>query len=1432
MEGMVRSSAGADSRLLGNQGWLIDGRRFLAWSLCLILSMFVGDVAATRYVYDANGRLIAVTNDADESARYVHDVMGNIVRVDRLAAGELALFTFSPDRGVSGTAVRVKGHAFSADPANNVVRFGGVIAGVSSASSSELVALVPAGAVTGPISVTVGTQSVSSSKDFIVDESALAPRIDSLSPLVANAGTNVTVTGQSLYPMIGQTTVLVGTRAGALNAAQDNQLSFAVPPAAGSAKVSVSTPYGMAVSAQDLVVLPDAVSAANLASSSRVNLDGAPAVFSTSTTGQQVALLVDAVAGEYLDAQFSNISVASLAYTLYDPANAQVVSGTVTPTTPTLLLPRAARAGTYLLILKPVQGPATWNLAIERSKPIAIDGSPIKVANAAPGQKKRFVFHATQLQRLGMGASDLVISSGTYVNFNVYGPSGTSLTSGSYSKSSGGDQLNLSIAATGVHTLVVSPQSGGQTMALDLVLSNDLAAVLPRESQIDVALPRRGQNARFTFTAQVGETLALQAYGQLTAPTDKSVYYSVYRPDGTLLTSKTFAAYGTMNLPTLPLSGDYLVFVDPVSGAALNSKLRLTAGVDSGMQPNGTIGSFVTTTPGQPIYATFQATAGQTLGIGLSELQLSSGSYVGVAVLGPTGTQLDNDTYYKSYGGSQFNLTIATSGTYSVVVTPQNDTQTLQLNLTVSEDLRAVLPREMPLDMALPRHGQNARLFFEAQAGESLALQVAGQVTDPASKGVYYRAYRPDGTLLVSRSTTGFGTLNLPTLPVTGTYQIFVDAGYGETVTARLVLTDGRGSGAQVDGQTGQFATTYAGQPVYLTFEAVAGQKLGVGFSDLAISSGSYVSAALYDPTGAQLDSTTYYLSYGTEQFNLTAKTTGTYSVIVTPQAATQTIRLNITLSEDVRASLQREVPLALSLPRYGQNGRLTFTASAGDSLAVQLNGQATLPASRSLYYYIYKPDGTLLDTKSLTSVYGTLNLATLPMGGEYVIVVDPNRGESAQVNMKLTAGQAQLPVDGATQSVSNTAAGQPVYLTFQAQAGQKLGLGLSDLTLSTGTYVSVNVYGPTGASVASGAYYKSYGGEQLNLPIKTTGTYAVVLTPPSATQIFQLKAWLSQDLDGTLERDTAKEVSINRTGQNARLKFSAQAGDNLGLLVSTQSTLPAGKAVVYRVYTPSASLLDTLTVSSASYGALNLPALPSTGDYEILVDADHGETLSTRLTLSTGMASVPANHTGVMIASAITGEPVYFLLPATGGLPSGFGISDVANSGTQFNVNVYRPDGASSSSGTCRVVDLGCEFDMEPAADSYYAVIVMPQSATQRLIFRATFTHDKQQEVVNNQLIGVPTQFPGENGSVFFDAVAGDVVNLLIGGYSTLPEGKTTNFQLFKPDGSKLAVPSTKVGDTTLSLGTMPVTGRYRIRVDPSFIGELSVDITLQVQR
>lgn len=89
-------------------------------------------------------------------------------------------------------------------------RFAGIPATVVSGSVGELLVLVPAGAVTGPISVTVGSQSVASSTDFVVDQNAQQPRIDAIAPDVVNAGATVTVTGGSLYPILYQTTARIG----------------------------------------------------------------------------------------------------------------------------------------------------------------------------------------------------------------------------------------------------------------------------------------------------------------------------------------------------------------------------------------------------------------------------------------------------------------------------------------------------------------------------------------------------------------------------------------------------------------------------------------------------------------------------------------------------------------------------------------------------------------------------------------------------------------------------------------------------------------------------------------------------------------------------------------------------------------------------------------------------------------------------------------------------------------------------------------------------------------------------------------------------------------------------------------------------------------------------------------------------------------------
>ncbi|WP_218976391.1 hypothetical protein, partial [Xanthomonas hortorum] len=116
-----------------------------------------------------------------------------------------------------------------------------------------------------------------------------------------------------------------------------------------------------------------------------------------------------------------------------------------------------------------------------------------------------------------------------------------------------------------------------------------------------------------------------------------------------------------------------------------------------------------------------------------------------------------------------------------------------------------------------------------------MALQVAAQATAPAGRTTYYTVYKPDGAALASTSigTSSATILNLPNLPVTGTYTVFIDPYQGETLSTQLTLATGTTSGQVTNGASGSFATSIPEQSVYLTFTATAGQNLGLALSDL-----------------------------------------------------------------------------------------------------------------------------------------------------------------------------------------------------------------------------------------------------------------------------------------------------------------------------------------------------------------------------------------------------------------------------------------------------------------------------------------------------------------------------------------------------------------------------------------------------------------------
>jgi gliding motility-associated-like protein len=79
--------------------------------------------------------------------------------------------SFNPTSGPVGTTVTITGTNFSTTPANNIVAFNGIAATVTASTVTTITTSVPAGATTGPITVTIGCDEATSSSDFTVSAS-------------------------------------------------------------------------------------------------------------------------------------------------------------------------------------------------------------------------------------------------------------------------------------------------------------------------------------------------------------------------------------------------------------------------------------------------------------------------------------------------------------------------------------------------------------------------------------------------------------------------------------------------------------------------------------------------------------------------------------------------------------------------------------------------------------------------------------------------------------------------------------------------------------------------------------------------------------------------------------------------------------------------------------------------------------------------------------------------------------------------------------------------------------------------------------------------------------------------------------------------------------------------------------------------------------
>jgi len=149
-----------------------------------------------------------------------------------------------------GATVEILGQGFTGTTG---VSFNGVAAKFNNASDTYMTATVPAGALSGPVTVTTFTSTLTSDRNFLV-----APQIKSFSPASGIVGSTIAITGVSLTQT---TAVTIGTKAAKFKVSSDTELTATIPAGAKTGKtITITTAGGTASSTAKFAVVPNITS--------------------------------------------------------------------------------------------------------------------------------------------------------------------------------------------------------------------------------------------------------------------------------------------------------------------------------------------------------------------------------------------------------------------------------------------------------------------------------------------------------------------------------------------------------------------------------------------------------------------------------------------------------------------------------------------------------------------------------------------------------------------------------------------------------------------------------------------------------------------------------------------------------------------------------------------------------------------------------------------------------------------------------------------------------------------------------------------------------------------------------------------------------------------------------------------------------------------
>jgi len=962
------------------------------------------------------------------AAVYNYDAVGNLLSIGNYPSTSPSAFTFNSASGSAGSTITIYGTDLCSNP---TVTFNGVNATVVSASSTQIEVIVPAGATTGEVVVTCGSNQFNVGTFTIGGGNA--PSITSFTPTIGSAGTAVTINGSNFQPAATNNSLSFGNAPAAVTSASGTVLSAAVPSTAITGPISVTTFTGQSVSTGYFFVPPPTFTASSIAVTGTIVIGGQPVNLTLGTAGTEALFAFNGTAGQQVSLYVTNSTFptadSQMIYLIPPGGNTSNAIGTLGLSSSTGIMPsiHLPTTGTYTVFVVPY-GTDTGSMTLQLLGPIVVNGlsiggSPVTTPVNLPGQTYSAAFRGTAGQQISLSYTNLT-SCNTFYAIPPLGTISNAIASSSVC-GPGTGFLPVILPSTDIYTIFIEPE-GGSTGSMTLQLLQDQTGTLTLNGPAVPVSTILNQIADLSFTGTANQQVSLSVSNSTYGETASNPYQplgtsiQVLNSAGSNLNSFSFPLgggdSGAFSLPSTPSSGTYIVqFAEGAAGSA-NVALYDATPVTGNITVNGSAVG-LNTNPGQPLELSVSGTQqGQQLLVGISSSTYGSVSYT---VFEPGGTSIASG-WIDGPSGSNSIPPLPSGGAYTLELIGDlgAGSASVQLSTTTAQNLTTTIGSALTVTL----NGQPVSITFHGNEGQW--VEIVG--SDLSLTGcVQVQLLSPSGTFMTGAACLGFEnyvnySFNPPEtiyyffdaveLPTTGTYTIYLENDNGVTGSVEVDLYDATPTTAPIT-LNGPPVTAFMSTPsqnFMYTFTGTPGERTGVAITNYDYITCYTQTINLYEPNGDLLDQVELYFAVsgeiippfyypgGTATMTDVLPSNGTYELYVDDSSCLEgTSQIQLYNSPMLTGTIGINGPTVTALSTVpGQETQLTFTGSQNESISLQTSNSTYLACWPYYAFFgggavLTDPNGHYIDEAGFCEE-PSFGPDTLSASGTYTITVEP----------------------------------------------------------------------------------------------------------------------------------------------------------------------------------------------------------------------------------------------------------------------------------------------------------------------------------------------------------------------------------------------------------------------------------------------------------